>query len=263
MAPLQTDGVCVCFQEEISSPMNGEIFDFCDPELFSETLQNSEFNCCNYEQNSSYVTNQSHSTETDHHNNKNNGNETFIASAATNLTTNSSSNLSAMFDSQEELELENDISASIDFSPSASFSMPQYVSIQSGQHEVSQVQALVVDPMMQCPMAPVATLIDDCLSSLSSYMPLNPCSPSCSFVGTTMAPNYLAAASMNPAASSVESCGMFPLLGAEFPPQDLDYQGDNCGGLYSQDCMQGTFNPQHLQVLLLNSPLNFTVCHGC
>lgn len=262
--------------DEISSPINAQIFDFCDSELFAETLQNSEFNSCSnccYDKNSPYATNLSNSPDqTDNGCNENgnsNGNTiaaaaSFIpandASAATNITTNSTSNLTAIFDSQEELD--NDISASIDFSPSASFSIPQYLTIQSGQFDVSQVQSQMplVDPMIeglvQCPMAPVGTLIDedlpsiyvdDCLSSLTSYMPLNPSSPSCSFVGATTA-TYLPTTSMNPATSTVESCGMFSLLGTELQPQDLDYQGDNCG-LYSQDCMQGTFNPADLQVL--------------
>ncbi|XP_022138731.1 uncharacterized protein LOC111009824 [Momordica charantia] len=234
--------------EEMSSPINGQMFDFCDPELFSETLQNLEFNsgsnCC-YEKNSS-----DHSPETENHIAA--GGAVFIpatdASAATN------SNLTAIFDSQEELD--NDISASIDFSPSASFSIPQYLTIQSaGQFDVCQMQAQMplVDPnpimegLVQCPMAPVEDLpsiyVDDCLSSLTSNLPLNPSSPSCSFVGATMA-TYLPAS-----AASVESCGgIFPLMGSELQPQDLDFQGDNCG-LYSQDCLQGTFNPADLQVL--------------
>lgn len=260
------------FQDEISSPINAQIFDFCDPELFAETLQNSEFNSCSnccYDKNSPYATNLSNSPDQTDNNGNGNGNGNTVAgaasfiptndaSAATNITTNSASNLTAIFDSQEELD--NDISASIDFSPSASFSIPQYLTIQSGQFDVSQVQSQMplVDPMIeglvQCPMAPVGALIDedlpsiyvdDCLSSLTSYMPLNPASPSCSFVGTTMA-TYLPTTSMNPATSTVESCGMFSLLGPDL--QDLDYQGDNCG-LYSQDCMQGTFNPADLQVL--------------
>ncbi|CAK9329227.1 unnamed protein product [Citrullus colocynthis] len=262
--------------DEISSPINAQIFDFCDPELFTETLQNSEFNSCSnccYDKNSPYATNLSNSPDQTDNNCNGNGNSngntiaaaaSFIpandASAATNITTNSTSNLTAILDSQEELD--NDISASIDFSPSASFSIPQYLTIQSGHFDVSQVQSQMplVDPMIeglvQCPMAPVGTLIDedlpsiyvdDCLSSLTSYMPLNPSSPSCSFVGATMA-TYLPTTSMNPATSTVESCGMFSLLGTELQPQDLDYQGDNCG-LYSQDCMQGTFNPADLQVL--------------
>ncbi|KAE8651799.1 uncharacterized protein LOC101214336 isoform X2 [Cucumis sativus] len=258
--------------DEISSPINAQIFDFCDPELFAETLQNSEFNSCSnccYDKNSPYATNLSNSPDQTDNNGNGNGNGNTVAgaasfiptndaSAATNITTNSASNLTAIFDSQEELD--NDISASIDFSPSASFSIPQYLTIQSGQFDVSQVQSQMplVDPMIeglvQCPMAPVGALIDedlpsiyvdDCLSSLTSYMPLNPASPSCSFVGTTMA-TYLPTTSMNPATSTVESCGMFSLLGPDL--QDLDYQGDNCG-LYSQDCMQGTFNPADLQVL--------------
>ncbi|XP_022964531.1 uncharacterized protein LOC111464531 isoform X1 [Cucurbita moschata] len=255
--------------EEISSPINAQMFDFCDPELFSETLQNSEFNsgsnCC-YDKNSSCVTNVSHSPETDNNGNGN-GNTVTTAAAASFIPVNDASaattNIAAngIFDSQEELD--NDISASIDFSPSASFSIPQYLSnIHPGQFDVPQVQSQLplVDPMteglMQCPMPPVATLldddlpsiyVDDCLSSLTSYMPLNPSSPSCSFVGATMT-NYLPAASMNPAASSVESCGMFSLLGTELQPHDLDYQGDNCG-VYSQDYMQGTFHPPDLQVV--------------
>ncbi|XP_038875444.1 uncharacterized protein LOC120067896 isoform X2 [Benincasa hispida] len=261
-----------CLKDEISSPINAQIFDFCDPELFAETLQSSEFNSCSnccYDKNSPYTTNLSNSPDQTDNNGNDNGNTvaaaaSFVpandASAATNITTNSTSNLTAIFDSQEELD--NDISASIDFSPSASFSIPQYLTIQSGQFDVSQVQSQMplIDPMIeglvQCPMAPVGTLIDedlpsiyvdDCLSSLTSYMPLNPSSPSCSFVGATMA-TYLPTTSMTPATSTVESCGMFSLLGAELQPQDLDYQGDNCG-LYNQDCMQGTFNPADLQVL--------------
>ncbi|KAL0551254.1 hypothetical protein IC582_010340 [Cucumis melo] len=294
VAYLKRETICACFcnvafclfetkidfcaavpkgiSDEISSPINAQIFDFCDPELFAETLQNSEFNSCSnccYDKNSPYATNLSNSPDQTDNNGNGNGNTvagaaSFIpandASAATNITTNSTSNLSAIFDSQEELD--NDISASINFSPSASFSMPQYLTIQSGQFDVSQVQSQMplVDPMIeglvQCPMAPVGALIDedlpsiyvdDCLSSLTSYMPMNPASPSCSFVGASMA-TYLPTTSMNPATSTVESCGMFSLLGPELQPQDLDYQGDNCG-LYSQDCMQGTFNPADLQVL--------------
>ena len=262
----------LCFQEEISSPINAQIYDFCDSELFSEMLQNSEefnsYSNCYYDNNSSYATNLPHSPDQADNNGNENGNTvvaapSFVpandASATTNITTNS--NLTTIFDCQEELD--NDISASIDFSPSDSFSIAQYLTIQSGQFDVSQVQSQMplldpmIDGLLQCPMAPGTLIdeelpsiyVDDCLSSFTSYMPLNPSSPSCSFVGATM-PTYLPTPPMNLTASSssVENCGMFPLLSAELQPQDLDYQGDNCG-LYSQDYMQGTFNPADLQVL--------------
>ncbi|XP_022959241.1 uncharacterized protein LOC111460284 isoform X2 [Cucurbita moschata] len=258
--------------EEISSPINAQIYDFCDSELFSEMLQNSEefnsYSNCYYDNNSSYATNLPHSPDQADNNGNENGNTvvaapSFVpandASATTNITTNS--NLTTIFDCQEELD--NDISASIDFSPSDSFSIAQYLTIQSGQFDISQVQSQMplldpmIDGLLQCPMAPGTLIdedlpsiyVDDCLSSFTSYMPLNPSSPSCSFVGATM-PTYLPTPPMNLTASSssVENCGMFPLLSAELQPQDLDYQGDNCG-LYSQDYMQGTFNPADLQVL--------------
>lgn len=49
----------VLLQDEITSPLGAQIFDFCESELFPETLQNSEVasssNCC-YEEQTSYQT---------------------------------------------------------------------------------------------------------------------------------------------------------------------------------------------------------------
>ncbi|KAI3706194.1 hypothetical protein L6452_23770 [Arctium lappa] len=46
--------------EKVSSPLSGQILEFCESELFPETLQNSEVastsNCCYYEDQTSYTT---------------------------------------------------------------------------------------------------------------------------------------------------------------------------------------------------------------
>lgn len=283
-------------QDEISSQISAQIFEFCDPELFQETLQNSEVtsssNCC-YDENSSYATNLSlhqdleskFSTYQD-----NNGNtDTTIAptptttstttttsstntttastNTTTNATNNNSGNLSIIFDSQEEID--NDISASIDFSPSPPFSVHPFLLTQQDQFDFSSVPTQipladsVVEGFSQYPADPVPSLMpaplssvfeEDCLSSVPSYVPLNPSSPSCSFLGPTMGA-YMPAGTMNAAAFSADSTGIFTssiLMASELQPQDLEYQGDN-GGIFCPESLQRGFNPEDLQVLSAES----------
>ncbi|GAB4850849.1 hypothetical protein Ancab_030150 [Ancistrocladus abbreviatus] len=150
--------------DEISSPISTRIFEFCDPDLFSETLHNSEVNsssnCC-YEENSPYTANLSFPSDVDDkfrsepidiNKLQNDQYENANMSTTTTTTTTSSStttvttatiansntidannsNLSIIFDSQEDID--DDISASIDFSPSSSFSAAAYLaSIQPDQ----------------------------------------------------------------------------------------------------------------------------------
>nr|XP_023901051.1 zinc finger protein HD1-like isoform X2 [Quercus suber] len=237
--------------DEISSPISAQIFDICDPELFPETLPNSEVtsssNCC-YEENS-YATNIHTSTTT--------------TATNTNNTTNNSSNLSIIFDSQEEID--NDISASIDFTPSPSFSVPPFLANQQDQFDFSSVQPQIplsesiVEGFSQYPAEPVAPLMgaplssvfeEDCLSSVPSYVPLNPPSSSCSFLGPSLG-SYMSAGALNAAALSADNSGIFVgsiLMGSELQPQELDYQGET-GGLYCPDSMQRVFNTGDLQVL--------------
>ncbi|KAJ4722791.1 CCT motif protein [Melia azedarach] len=270
--------------DDISTPITAQIFDFCDPELFSDTLQNSEVtsssNCC-YEDNSSYTTNpRCLPSDTDkfntsyQDNNANNTNTTTTstttsATAATGAATpnnNNSGNLSTIFDSQEEID--NDISASIDFSPSPPFSVPPFLSTQQFQFDFSSMQPnqipisdVVADGLSvsQYPVEPVAPLLgppqlpsvfeEDCLSSVPSYVPLNPSSPSCSFLGPAMA-TYMPAGTMS-ATLSADSAGIFTgsiLRGSELHLQELDFQGDN-GGIFCPDSLQRVFNPGHLQAL--------------
>ncbi|KMT16536.1 hypothetical protein BVRB_3g048290 isoform B [Beta vulgaris subsp. vulgaris] len=132
--------------DEISIPnISAQLFDFCDTDIFRDTLPNSEVasspKCYCYEdQNSSYAivdndTNNNYSTENldlrslQRDQNDQNGTNTSTTSSTTTTATtigpshhnhHNTSGLSIIFDSQ--VEIDNDISASIDFSPSPPFS---------------------------------------------------------------------------------------------------------------------------------------------
>ncbi|KAJ0034556.1 hypothetical protein Pint_25148 [Pistacia integerrima] len=272
-------------KDDISCPFSAQFFDFCDPELFSEALQNSEVtsssNCC-YEENSSYTKNPtSLPTDVDKFNNSYqdntnaNTNTTTPATTATSTTTNnttnnnSSNNLSIIFDSQDEID--NDISASIDFSPSPPFSVNPFFSTELYQFDFSSMQPhqipmsnVNVDGLSsQYPVEPVAPSLlgphhqplpsvfeEDCLSSVPSYVPLNPSSPSCSFLGPAAMTTYMPTGTMS-AALSTDSGGIFSggiLRGSDLQLQELDYQGEN-GGIYCPDSLQRVFNPGDLQAL--------------
>ncbi|XP_022722724.1 uncharacterized protein LOC111279921 [Durio zibethinus] len=269
--------------DDIPSPISGPIFDFSDTDLFSEALQNSEVtssNCC-YEESSSFGNNLTIPPDIEQLNGyqDNNGNNNSATPNATTTTTttsantsataatsnNNNSNLSIIFDSPDEID--NDISDSIDFSQSPSFSVPPFLT-QQDQFDLSLVQSQIqladvaadglsqysadlVAPLMGPPLPSV--LDEDCLSFLPSYVPLNPSSPSCSFLGPGMA-TFMPVGALT-AALSADSSGIFAesiLMGSELQPQDLEYQGDNAG-IFCPDSMQRVFNPGDLQGLSSDS----------
>ncbi|CAI9118047.1 OLC1v1019558C1 [Oldenlandia corymbosa var. corymbosa] len=194
--------------EEISSPLNAQIFDFCESELFPETLQNSEVasnsNCC-YEEHSSYSTNLSLTPEMNKYTNNNSlgikddtAPETATTTTTTTTTTTQAmisstisttpgttintsninhsinhSNLSVIFDDSPD-DLDNDISVSIDFSTTAGFIIPQYLPNQQDQFDYSSLNN-------RNSMPDVA----DC--SLTQFPAENPVIP---FMGHTMPPVY-------------------------------------------------------------------------
>ncbi|XP_059653037.1 zinc finger protein CONSTANS-LIKE 5-like [Cornus florida] len=260
--------------EDISSPLSAQIFDFCDPDLFPETLQNSEVasssNCC-YEENSSYTTNLSFAPDIkfisslDKNGTVNVPTITTTTTASTTTTTstttptstnNNNSNLSVIFDSPEEIE--NDISASIDFSPSPPFSVPPFLTAQQDQFDLSSLQSQIpVNGLTPYPPDPVVPLMgptlpavyeEECLSSMPSYVRLNPSSPSCSFLDHTIGP-YLPG-NLN-AALSAENSGIFNgsmIMGTELQTQELEYQGDN-GGIFCLEPLPQIINSTELQAL--------------
>ncbi|EOY06170.1 PREDICTED: uncharacterized protein LOC18603298 isoform X2 [Theobroma cacao] len=272
------DGCMAKEKDDIPSPISGPIFDFSDPDLFSEALQNSEVTSSNYcyEENSSYGNNLTIPPDIEKLNGyqDNNGNTNSATPTATSTTTtttstnttataatnHNNSNLSIIFDSPDEID--NDISASIDFSQSPSFSVPPFLT-QQDQFDLSLVQSQIqladvaADGLSQYTADPVAPLMglplpsvfdEDCLSSVPSYVPLNPSSPSCCFLSPAMA-TFMPAGAMTTALSA-DSSGIFAgsiLMGSELQPQELEYQGDN--GIFCPDSVQRVFNPGDLQAL--------------
>ena len=123
---------------------------------------------------------------------------------------------------------------------------------------LSQYPGGCVGHMMPAPLPSVFE--EDCLSSVPSFVALNPSSPSCSFLGPSMG-TYLSAGALNAAALSADSSGIFAssiLMATELQPQELDYQGDS-GGIYCHDSIQHVFNPRELQVLLNNFQVHVDV----
>lgn len=253
-------------QDDISSPTNVPSLYFSDADLFSEVLQNSEAtsNCCYKDQNSSFGNNLTMPLDIEqlnsgHHDNK--GNTNSITATTTSTTTNNTpatssanynitatDNLSVIFDSTDEID--DDISASIDFSQSPSFSIPQFLaqedqidhlSLVQSQNQLCETTADLVGPFS----GPSFTHVfeEDCLSTVPSYAPLNPSSPSCSFFGASTMANFMPAL-------SVDSSGIFTgsfLMGSESQAQNLEFQGDN-GGLFCADTVQCIFSPGDIQV---------------
>ncbi|KAK6929711.1 hypothetical protein RJ641_003805 [Dillenia turbinata] len=266
--------------DEISSPLSAQIFELCDPDLFPETIQTSEVTSssnCGQEDNCSYTTNLSFLSDLNNFNSLNdtNGNTnatattTIVATVATTTSpisiADNVSNLSALFDGQEE-----DISASIDFSTSPPFSVAQFTENQQDQSDFSSLQTTItktitnpstpqvplinpvgigVLPQFPSSMGPPLPIEDDCLSTMRSYVHLNPSSPSCSFLDPSLA-SYLPG-TLNSTLSSADTCGIFPgnlLMNSEIQPQDLDFQGDN-GGLFCPEPLPLLFNHGSLQTL--------------
>ncbi|CAN1279106.1 Zinc finger protein CONSTANS-LIKE 3 [Linum perenne] len=234
----------------------------------------SSSNCC-YDENSPYNNNNNNNNNTnlslpndfDKYNQENNPNNTTTTTTAANLSNTNSSNLSSLlFESQDELD--NDISASIDFSSSPAFSVPQLFnlnqfdfttsSIQPQQHLTSNYYSAIDQPAV-VPQFMVPSLLnsmvfeEDCFSSVpntsSSYAQLNnPPSPSCSYLGPSMT-TFMPSGAMN-AALSADCSG--PVFGGgfytdQFQPQESDYQGDNAGIYCPNDSLQRSFNPSDLE----------------
>ncbi|XAR48931.1 hypothetical protein NMG60_11031922 [Bertholletia excelsa] len=228
--------------EEISSPLSAQIFDFCDPELFQETLQNSEVasnsNCC-YEENSSYAPNLSFdpgdinkSSDTSHKNYPQNP----VESSTNN-------NLSAIFDSPED-QIDNDISASIDYSSFLPNQQDQLnlFSLQSyGIPEYSSPDQNAIVPFMGPQMASIFE--DECLTLVPPYMRLNTLSssPPCSFLESANIGAYLEGNSgiFNGSASMY--------VGNELQSKELDYQGDNNSGIFCSEALPSIFNSNEMQ----------------
>ncbi|XP_042492913.1 uncharacterized protein LOC122072614 [Macadamia integrifolia] len=254
-------------------PSDKDNIEFCDQEFFpDQTLQNSEVsscsNCC-FEENS-YTTNLSFSSfPSDIGKSNNNSN---------NNNSNNTNNLSIIFDFQDEND-NNNISASIDFSPQSTFSnMPPLLATQQNQlFDLSSLQCQIPligdmgnvgfstyspdDPVVSLNKGPpplIQSVFEDddhnCLSSsLPSYVRLEvPSSPSCSFLDPTnlgpFLPGNLSTTILADPSSELVFGGNI-LMGSDLQPQELDFQGDNCGVYGSDSIHQQVYNPGDIQAL--------------
>ncbi|KAL0322573.1 UNVERIFIED_CONTAM: hypothetical protein Sangu_1876600, partial [Sesamum angustifolium] len=258
-------------QEELTSPLGAQIFEFCESELFPETLQNSEAtstsNGC-YEEHSS---NPTHLPTDMNKYNSSTGtldNVDIVNQAATTgpagpstppsvATGTCSSNLSTFLEDQ----IENDISASIDFTllhPSQSLisstsatataiknhsawlpEQPDFVAGRRGGWDAILGSGTAADGGAA---GLGACLEEDCLPSIgqSSYMRLrnSSTSPACSGLLDPMIGPYLPTGSMS-APFSADNSGFF--LGTDISHQELEFQGGNCG-LFLPDSMARVFS---------------------
>ncbi|KAL3648738.1 hypothetical protein CASFOL_005141 [Castilleja foliolosa] len=279
--------------DEISSPLGDQLLEFCESELFPETLQNSEVtstsnNNCSYEDQSSYQ------FDTNNYNNEISINPPAPPITATDSTTPTdgdgpqTNNFSIIFDDDQ---LENDISASIDFTPSPSFSAPhhnQYYNNNNNDNNNNNQELFNISSLnnhlsindhhmmneygpsserwsMQPPVVgppPLPTSYEDeCLSYVPSYIRLRPSQPACSLMDTMMPP-FLPPCNMNNTSFSAE---MFAgingglMLENGLTHQDLDFEGDS-GGLFLPDNLPTVFNcSSEFQTLSNESQL---VVHG-
>ncbi|KAJ0245111.1 CCT motif family protein [Hirschfeldia incana] len=234
--------------DEITSPLTAQIFDFCDPQLFEETFnQSSEVtsasNCCGYVENinNNNFPEKSNSGSNEHHENINNNND-------------DNGDLSIIFDSQDDFD--NDITASIDFSSSIQFPVSDqlqdqfdFTGIQLHQPPNSLYTSSSCDPLPP----PLSVFEDDCLSSVPSYNlgSLNPTSP---FVGNPGLPSYMGVTkNMMNTGLAIERSGFYSGFGSDFKPshdQLMEIQADN-GGMFCQDSSKPIFNTgdHHLEAL--------------
>ncbi|GMP55901.1 hypothetical protein CsSME_00020570 [Camellia sinensis var. sinensis] len=257
--------------EDFSSPLSAQFFELYDPELFPEPLQNSEVtsspnNCC-YEENSSYTT-----TNLPFDPNINNPPNNTIEKNVTTTTTSTSSatttininNLSRIFDSTEEID-QNDISASINFTPSTPFLVPPFLISQEDQFDLSSLQSQtslsetaphglsqypsepVIVPLMGPPLPSVFE--EECLSLMPSYMPLSSSSPPCSFIEHSIGPHLSGNLStvLSGDSSGVFSGSMYNC--SDLQSQELEFEGDIDGGIFCPDTLPRIYNPSELQAL--------------
>ncbi|KAK4341650.1 hypothetical protein RND71_040151 [Anisodus tanguticus] len=238
------------FNEEMASPLNDQILNLCESELFSE-IQNSEVasssNGYCYDEQSSYSTNfdlnKFQSTSE-----KNDETITSMTGVSPNIDDNNNNNcnnnndnnnsLSMIFDTQEEID--NDISASIDFTPSANFTVPDdFLQQQEEQFDINHLNNQYhpdnphVIPLMGPPLGHVYQ--DESLSSVPPYMRFASSSPSPSLSCELFDPNmvnYLQGNLNNTITS--EASAIFAaaansalFFGSQLPNQELDFQGEN------------------------------------
>lgn len=260
--------VHVLLQEDVSSPLSAQLFDLCDADLLREALEspevNSSPNFC-YEESCPYPPKLPFDPDITTVDKYGTMPKTATASATTTdmpptgqaATTNTNNDhLSILFNSSEDIE--NDISASIDFSTTFPFSLPPYLMNQQDQFDLSSIQPQNSFPHF--PSDPIPPLMGnhqlpsgferECLSIMPSYARLNAnSSTSSSFLephtGSYLPGNFSTTFS---AADNLRFFNGNMYTGNEMHIQELEFQGDN-GGTFCPEPLPRIFHSGELQVI--------------
>ncbi|KAE8734985.1 MOS4-associated complex 3A [Hibiscus syriacus] len=211
--------------DDVSSPNSGPVFYFSDTDLFSDIgLQSFEVMPANFcfDESTNYMDKASEAPTT------------TTNTAVTTVTTDNDINIKNNDNSNN-----NNFSIIFDSCPSTGFlntvaiNIPFYGTLAYGT--VATITGVFFD--------------DDCLSSMPSYVPLNPSSPSCSFLGGPSMAAFMPMTNALPADNSGIFCSGNIITGPhELLPQDLEFQSDNAG-IFCPDSMQLMFKPGDLQGL--------------
>lgn len=259
-------------EEDLSSPLSTQLFDLCDADLLREALESPEVtsspNYC-YEENSPYppklpfdpnVNNLPTSTIEKYGPMSKTTTITMPDMPPTSsatvaaTTTNNNNHLSILFDPSEEIE--NDISASIDFSPSVPYSLPPYLINQQDQFDLSSIQS---NGFPHFPSEPIPPLMGprqlpsgfehECLSIMPSYRRLNANS---SASNSFLEPNTGQYLPGNLSSTTFSDNSRFfngnLYVGNEMHIQELEFQGEN-GGIFCPEPLPRIFHSGELQAL--------------
>ncbi|KAK3417214.1 hypothetical protein EUGRSUZ_H02954 [Eucalyptus grandis] len=267
----------------MSSPLSAQLLEICDPELFLESIQNSEITSCSNRCYKEYPNSSKFSLPEDlqsfgdllqeDHGINTNTTATTPATTTSNTMTagtmNHNGNQTTIFDPQEDVD--NDISASNDFSPSPLFSVSPFVcpqqdhllmdfpSVQLTENQLPLTNSTdglpnftreTMSPLIGPPLI-ASVFKQNCFSSVSTYIPLDPASPSCSFAGSmrTYMPENMTGT------VSADRSGIFSgsvLIKADLQARDLDYQADNNSGIFCSNPTQ-VLIPEDMQAFCAES----------
>ncbi|KAI7746005.1 hypothetical protein M8C21_019000 [Ambrosia artemisiifolia] len=239
--------------EQVSSPLSAQILEFCESDLFQETIQNSDVasasNC--YEEQSSYVNGISFPPDMTKYTTP-----TTTTTTTATTTDGGNDNYTPLF---EEKNIENDISA-----PQEYTNIHEYPFSNQDQFDLSllqnQLQFAMDGPIMPYPhpndqATDVLSMMGVCESECMSMPPSkcmrlnnnnNPSSPNHCFLDHPYFPSRNSN-SMLP----IESCGIFNgslSFANEIQAHELDFLGDN-GGFFFPDPLPRPYNSNELQAL--------------
>ncbi|KAL3724668.1 hypothetical protein ACJRO7_029782 [Eucalyptus globulus] len=274
--------------EELSSPLNPQLLEYCEAELLGgEIIHTSETTSCSnrcYEDNAFSTQlclppdTESINNFQDSNGNCNVNNNTLITdlsdsnNISTNIAHNGNSNFSTIFDDSTVDEVD-DISASIDFSTSPPFYVPPFPGSTQQEHQFdfspAQPEIPLPDHIVNrviSPYPPPSTnqagailrpampqMIEDCLSSVPSYIPLSRPSATCAFLGPNNCGTYSTVPGHLSASLCGDTSGMFMGSLLELQAPELDFRGDSTGIYYSNPNQQMLINPGDIQALNIES----------